>query len=146
MLLNVFEPAPGSGVVVRIADAAFAFLRTLGQNAISELVAIVSDNGSDAKSTCEHLRSLVNMNLGGKSVPKCFLLRCSDHSVQMGVKLAPEHIHPHIEKLRGLIKFIRYSKAFDMHRDKKLFFEKKICAFKALSLRSWIANQMGFNS
>ena len=73
MLLNVFEPAPGSGVRVRVADAVFDFLRTLGQNAVSKLVAILSDNGSDAKSGCEHLRSLVNLNLGRESVPKCFL-------------------------------------------------------------------------
>ena len=55
MLLNVFEPTPGDGIGKRVAESVFAYLEELGPSAIAKLSAIVSDNGSDAKSACDYL-------------------------------------------------------------------------------------------
>ena len=110
MLLNVFEPTPGDGIGKRVAESVFAYLEELGPSAIAKLSAIVSDNGSDAKSACDYLRFLINQHLGREAIPDAYSIRCADHCIQLGVKESLKAIYPQVEKLRDLIKFIRNSK------------------------------------
>lgn len=75
-----------------------------------KVLSLITDNGSDAVAAMAELRRLINGFLGADQVKEENLMRCADHSIQLGAKKALKKIAPHNVKLRSLIKSIRAGK------------------------------------
>lgn len=110
VVLHIIEPDGGIGLGKRVAKEVFEFLRFLGRPALRKLLAIITDNGSDAVAAARELMRLINDYLNEEVVSPSMLLRCADHSIQLAVKEALAYIAQPNDKLRRLIKAIRASK------------------------------------
>ena len=110
-VLHICHPDPGTGLGDRVGHEVFQFLQSMGGCALEKLQAVVSDNGSDALRAAKKLRILINKELERESLKLSYLIRCTDHTIQLAVKAALTFIDPANEKLRTLLKMIRGAKA-----------------------------------
>lgn len=111
MIIHIVEPVGGMGLGVRLGKEFFDFFHTLGgRQLLAKFIAVNTDNGPDAIAAAKEFCRLVNHYLEYESLRKSMLLRCCDHSVQLGAREALRYIKSHNEKLRRLIKAIRSSK------------------------------------
>jgi hypothetical protein len=83
VLLTILDVEPGRGVGKRIGIALFECLKSLGATVLSNLIAVVSDNGSDAITTVRIIFQLTNTLLGCNKLQTSSHIRCADHSVQI---------------------------------------------------------------
>ena len=85
ILLAVINLAPGTGVGACVGNAIYDFLESLGVACLSKLIAVVSDNGSDAISAVTTLFHQVNRKLGTSLLTPAYHNQCADHSIQLAV-------------------------------------------------------------
>lgn len=77
-------------------------------NLINKIKSITTDNGPEMPGAIEYLRSKINSN-GVTELNKDWHVRCICHIINLSVKDAIKSISSNIDKLRNLIKSIRYS-------------------------------------
>jgi hypothetical protein len=86
ILLTILDVSSGTDVVNRVGSALFTYLmEMMGLAFLSQLLHIVTDNGSDACAAVSRLFQLMNSYLGSKVMLPSNHVRCADHSVQRGV-------------------------------------------------------------
>ena len=111
ILLTILDVSSGTGVGNRVGSALFTYLMEMvGPAFLSQLLHIVTDNGSDACAAVSRLFQLMNSYLGSKVMLPSNHVRCADHSVQRGVISILAQVKAINEKLRGALVSIRRSK------------------------------------
>jgi hypothetical protein len=109
VLLTILDVQPGRGVRKRIGTALFEFL-SLGASVLTKLLAVVSDNGSDAISAVNTLFQLTNTFIGYERLHRSSHIRCADHYVQVCVTAVLKLVKGTTAKLREALVKIRQSK------------------------------------
>jgi hypothetical protein len=110
MLLTILEVTSGTGVGNRIANALFDFISRVGTPFMKRIMAVVTDNGSDATKAVKTLFMLVNKMVGIDQLRDEYHVRCTDHSVQICVTKILILMKESTAKLRGACVSIRQSK------------------------------------
>ena len=111
LLLTILDVSSRTGVGNRVGSALFTYLRDMvGPAFLSQLLHVVTDNGSDACTAVSRLFHLMNSYLGSKVMLPSNHVRCADHSVQRGVISILSQVKAINEKLRGALVSIRRSK------------------------------------
>jgi hypothetical protein len=85
LLLTIIDVACGTGVGRRVGTALFGHLKGMGREVLTRLLNVVSDNGEDATAAVKQLFQLVNGAVDYEQMLPSNHVRCSDHSVQLGV-------------------------------------------------------------
>jgi hypothetical protein len=110
LLLTVIDVACGTGVGRRVGTALFEHLNGMCRDMLTRLLHVVSDSGGDATAAVKKLFQLVNGAVGFDQMLPSNHVRCSDHSVQLGVIKVLTLIQQTNEKLRQALVSIRLSK------------------------------------
>ena len=99
------------GVGNRVGSALYTYLiEMVGPAFLSQLLHVVTDNGSDACAAVNRLFQLVKSYLGSKVLLPSNHVRCADHSVQRGVVSILAQVKDINKKLRGALVSVRRSK------------------------------------
>jgi hypothetical protein len=85
LLLTIIDVACGTGVGRRVGTALFEHLKGIGRDVLTRLLNVVSDNGGDATAAVKQLFLLVNGAVGYEQMLPSHHVRCTEHSVQLGV-------------------------------------------------------------
>ena len=110
MLLYIFRPDPGTGVSRRLANMVFEFFKSMGDSVLNKLQAVVTDNGSDAIAASKLILDKLNCHFGLEILNEDWIIRCFDHSIQLGVKEALKFINQINDNLRTILMKIRQGK------------------------------------
>lgn len=108
MLLDFLYAFPRSGVGKRCGEALFTRLKSFGIS--SRLLSTTNDGASDANVAARELGRLLREFHGIDILHSSQMLKCMDHTFQLGVKSALEVISPSTMKLRNILVAIRTSK------------------------------------
>jgi hypothetical protein len=85
LLLTIIDVACGTGVGRRVGRALFEHLKGMGRDVLTRLLSLVRDNGGDAAAAVKQPFQLVNGAVNYEQMLPSNHVRCSDHSVQLGV-------------------------------------------------------------
>ncbi len=110
ILLTILDVKCETSVSKRVRAALFEYLKRLGQDVVTRLLNVVSDNGSNATAAVARLFQLVNTFIGYKYMCKVNHIRCTDHSVELIVLKVLTFIKEPVEQLRDALIKIRRSK------------------------------------
>ena len=104
LLLTILDVSSGTGVGNPVGSALFTYLIDIvGPAFLSQLLHVVTDNGSDACAAVNHLFQLMNSFLGSKVMIPSNHVCCADHSVQRGVISILVQVKEINEKLCGAL-------------------------------------------
>ncbi len=106
VILDFFYVPPGPGVGARCGHYLYKVLDAFG--AVDKLIAVVTDNGSDAVVATGTLQHLVGLH--DERVLPLHHVRCFAHVFQLGIKPIIDAISPATSTLRACISQIRSSK------------------------------------
>jgi len=110
ILLMILDVKCGTGVNKRIRAALFEYLKHLGQDVVTCLLNVVSDNGSDAIVAVVRLFQLVNTFIGYEQMRKVNHVQCANHSIQFAMLKVLTFIKEPTEQLRDALIKIHRSK------------------------------------
>jgi hAT family C-terminal dimerisation region len=102
-LIDFFHVVPGTGVSGRVADHLEGMLKQFGL--WTRLLAVVSDNGSDAKAAARLLTEKPASTLTKQNCCRCIV-----HSLDLGVKAAFDEIQKTLGQLRLVLTALRNGK------------------------------------